>query len=564
MATRIKKEIAKRNSKKIKEAEDSILGLIDVDLTDRIKSDFLTYTLSTITRGIPFSSDGLKPVQRRLLIVLLSYENRLTKSARIVGDTLGMYHPHGDLAVYDAMVSLAQPFKRLYPLIKGQGNWGTIDGDAAASMRYTECRISDFCRDVYFAEGWKFIDWHKNYDDTLDEPTTLAPAIPALLVNGSKGIVTGFANNIPPHNLREVCDATLAYLEGDKNCISKIKGPDLPTGGIIEDTPLYIQKSMESGRGVLTVKGKYEIIPWDRGRIALQVTELPYGRTKEAIIDQFKKEFKDGKVYKEEKSETIESDTEDSTNNEKVKSTASRIQYTFLSKHISSDGVVDLSDSKICLNFVFKKGVTFARAKEVAEYLEDSGILTNTIMYTGNIVEVDSDVMIPKRAGFYDLIDDWYKNRSKVLKAYFTAMIDKLEHTLKLHKDVLVFIENFEKLAHAVVYSKPEIAEKLFSKYGINSEGYNYIISKSFKSFQNKGGQIVGEIKSVESDLKQFKKNLGNIKRYISSEVINISEKYGESRRTKIVNPTKKSKTIPPRLLNKLPIVISNKKKKRA
>lgn len=478
-----------------------------VEVSDRLKIDFLTYSLSIITRGVPLSNDGLKPVQRRILYAMLAYEKRLTKSARIVGDTLGKFHPHGDSSVYSAMVSLAQPFKRNYPLIEGQGNWGTIDGDGAASMRYTECKLSKFCMDVYFAEGWDKIDWNMNYDDSLSEPVAFAPVIPMLLVNGSVGIITGFATSIPPHNLKEVCDATLAYLRGEDNISSYIKGPDFPTGGVVEVAANTMQRFLNDGKGSVKVYARYTIKPYTHGRYLIEVSNIPYGTSKENMIDRFRKLYKDNET---------------------------------LHKNIPSDGILDLSDDEVCLNFICKKGVSEGKADELAQYMIKMDILSNTINYTCNVVEADGYGIVPKRASVQDMIDDWYKHRSNTLKVYFDYKIADLNKKIKLNQDLQIFIKNFKKLSLIILDHTYISAMNIFKSYGIDNEGFDYILSRSFKSMQNKGEEIVEDRLKLEKALKEFERNRKNIKKYIENEVVGIVDKYARARRTIIKTPTKK------------------------
>src|SRR5512143_3063083 len=240
-----------------------------VDLGRAAEERYLSYALSVITsRALPDVRDGLKPVQRRILYAM--YQNlRLTagararKSAAVVGEVLGKYHPHGDQAAYEAMVRMAQPFALRYPLVHGEGNFGSLDGDGAAAMRYTEARLTAIAEELLRDIRHDTVDFRDNYDATLREPIVLPAALPQLLVNGSTGIAVGMATNIPPHNLREVVEALVALVDEPglqtKDLLKYIKGPDFPTGGEILNTKAELRQIYETGQGPVRVRSQYKL-----------------------------------------------------------------------------------------------------------------------------------------------------------------------------------------------------------------------------------------------------------------------------------------------------------------
>ena len=260
-------------------------NIIDQPLSDILSERYLAYALSTITgRALPDVRDGLKPVHRRLLYAMhelrLNPENAPKKSARVVGDVIGKFHPHGDTAVYDAMVRLAQSFAVRYPLVDGQGNFGNIDGDNPAAMRYTEARLTQVAIRLLEGINEDAVDFRETYDGSETEPTVLPANFPNLLANGASGIAVGMATNIPPHNVSELCEAMLLMLEEDPDdaALAKIvKGPDFPTGGLLVESPESIAQSYKTGRGSFRLRAKWHTEELKQGQYRIIVTEIPYG-----------------------------------------------------------------------------------------------------------------------------------------------------------------------------------------------------------------------------------------------------------------------------------------------
>ena len=268
--------------------------VIDVNIEDEVKKSFIDYAMSVIvSRALPDVRDGLKPVHRRILYSMFELgvtpDKPYRKSARIVGDVLGKYHPHGETAVYDAMVRMAQDFSTRYPLVDGHGNFGSVDGDSAAATRYTEARLSRIAMELMADINKETVDFSPNFDETLKEPTVLPSKFPNLLVNGSSGIAVGMATNIPPHNLGEVIDSIVALIDNPdismEQLIEHVKGPDFPTGGIILGKD-GIREAYSTGRGRIIVRAKAEIEETSSNRFQIVVTEIPYQVNKARLIER--------------------------------------------------------------------------------------------------------------------------------------------------------------------------------------------------------------------------------------------------------------------------------------
>ncbi|MFO0451657.1 MAG: DNA gyrase subunit A, partial [Pseudomonadota bacterium] len=268
--------------------------ILHVNLEDEMRQSYLDYAMSVIVgRALPDVRDGLKPVHRRVLYAMHELGNDWNKpykkSARIVGDVIGKYHPHGDSAVYDTMVRMAQPFSMRYMLIDGQGNFGSVDGDAPAAMRYTEVRMSRLAHELLADIDKETVDFVPNYDESEREPAVLPTRVPNLLVNGSAGIAVGMATNIPPHNLGEIVDACVALIDDPEVSLAQlmqiVPGPDFPTAGIINGAA-EIVSAYKTGRGRIYVRARTQIEDLDKGRQAIVVTELPYQVNKARLLER--------------------------------------------------------------------------------------------------------------------------------------------------------------------------------------------------------------------------------------------------------------------------------------
>ena len=280
-------------------------GIIEpVEIDHEMRSAYIDYSMSVIvSRALPDARDGLKPVQRRVLFGMdglgLSYSGQTKKSARIVGEVLGKFHPHGDSSVYDAMARLAQDWNQRYPLVSGQGNFGSMDGDPVAAMRYTEAKLARLADEVLGDLDKDTVDFTLNFDDTILEPTVLPTKAPLLLLNGSSGIAVGMATNMAPHNLGECCDAICAYIDNPdidvEGLMQHIKGPDFPTGGIVMGRQGIVD-AFTTGRGKVVIRARTEIEEDDKGRQTIVVTEVPYMVNKAEMISRIGEMIRDKKI----------------------------------------------------------------------------------------------------------------------------------------------------------------------------------------------------------------------------------------------------------------------------
>ena len=278
--------------------------VLPINIEEEMKQSYLDYAMSVIVgRALPDVRDGLKPVHRRVLFAMRELGNdwnkSYKKSARVVGDVIGKYHPHGDTAVYDTIVRMAQPFSLRYMLVDGQGNFGSVDGDAPAAMRYTEVRMAKIAHELLADIERETVDFVPNYDESEHEPEVLPAKVPNLLVNGSAGIAVGMATNIPPHNLTEIINACLAIIENAEISIQQlmeiVPGPDFPTAGIINGAR-GIAEAYATGRGRIYVRARTEIEEYAKGKEAIIVTELPYQVNKARLVERIAELVKEKKI----------------------------------------------------------------------------------------------------------------------------------------------------------------------------------------------------------------------------------------------------------------------------
>lgn len=293
----IPKKIEEGNNNNSKNNKD----VFQIEISEEMKKSYLDYAMSVIvSRALPAIEDGLKPVQRRVLYSMyllgLKPESQTKKSARIVGDVIGKFHPHGDVAVYDALVRLAQDFSLRYPLVYGQGNFGSIDGDPPAAMRYTEARLQPISMELLEDIEKETVNFIPNYDNSLEEPELLPGKVPTLLLNGANGIAVGMATNIPPHNIIEVCDAIITLIKNPEISIEKlleiIKAPDFPTGGYVSGNLLEMYKT---GTGKILVRGK-TTIENIKGKEAIVITEIPYMVNKADLVVEIANTIQNKKI----------------------------------------------------------------------------------------------------------------------------------------------------------------------------------------------------------------------------------------------------------------------------
>src|SRR2546425_7366926 len=270
---------------------------VPAPLHEEARRRYLNYALSVITsRALPDVRDGLKPVQRRIVFGMyndhrLTHEAKYQKCAKVVGTIMGQYHPHGDVAIYDALVRMAQDFSLRYPLVDGHGNFGSLDGDGAAAMRYTECRLAPLAAELLTELSKRTIDYRPTYDGTMFEPIVVPARLPQLLMNGTTGIAVGMATNIPPHNVQELCDALVELIahpkQETKDLLKFIKGPDFPTGGQLLNSRAELRPIYETGQGSLPVRGEWKLEDLPRGGQQIVVTSIPYAVNKSSLVAKF-------------------------------------------------------------------------------------------------------------------------------------------------------------------------------------------------------------------------------------------------------------------------------------
>lgn len=469
------------------------------EISEELKSSYIDYAMSVIVgRALPDVRDGLKPVQRRILYAM--YEMGLTsnkpyrKCARIVGDVLGKYHPHGDAAVYDALVRMAQDFTMRYPLIDGQGNFGSIDGDEAAAMRYTEARLAKIAEEMLADIDKETVDFVPNFDNTLKEPSILPAKIPNLLINGSSGIAVGMATNMPPHNLREVCDAIVAFIKNPEISVEEliryIKGPDFPTGGEILGVDGIIE-AYKTGKGKIVLRGCVEI-----EKRAIVIKEIPYIVNKSKLVEKIAELIKEGKL-------------------EEVKT------------------VRDESDREGIRVVVELKG-------DVNTALNKLYLFTNLQVTFGiiNLALVNGE---PKILSLKDLISEYINHRREVIRRRTEFELKKAKDRLHIVEGLKKAVENIDDVISLIKSSKSpkEAKEKLIKKYKLSEKQAEAILQMRLQKLTNiEIEALIDEYKELVKKIREFEKILSSttkIDEIIIKEVEEIKEKYGDDRRTRII-----------------------------
>lgn len=476
-------------------------------LVEEIQTSFLDYAMSVIVdRALPDARDGLKPVHRRILYAMwtvgLRASGKFRKSATVVGEVLGKYHPHGDIAVYDSMVRMAQDFNMRYMLVRGQGNFGSMDGDSAAAMRYTEAKLTGIAEEMLFDIDKNTVDFRPNYDGSHEEPKVLPSKLPNLLLNGTLGIAVGMATNIPPHNLTNLCDGTVALIENEDITVEElmqyIPGPDFPTGGIIYDTNA-IKAAYATGRGGIVMRGKTEIVEEKSGSFQIIISELPYQVNKAQLVEKI------ADLVNEKKIEGIR-DLRDESNKEGVRV------------------VVELKKDaypKKVLNMLYKMTQLQETFHVNALCLID-GIQPRILTLKGLLEEyLGHRKEVVRRRTQYDL--DRAKERLHILEGLRIALlhIDDVIATIKKSKD------------------KDEAKGNLMSKFKLSEIQSTAILEMRLQQLANLERLRVEQeydekmkiIAELESILASVKKMLAIIKK----EILDLKEKFGDERRTTIV-----------------------------
>ncbi len=516
--------------KDVKEFSTATEKLIQVDIEKEMRESFLQYSMAVlVSRALPDVRDGMKPVHRRIIYTMNEADNTSSKPYRkcayTVGEVLGKYHPHGDASVYDALVRLAQDFSMRYPLIDGHGNFGSVDGDPPAAYRYTEARMAKIASELLKDIKKDTIDWGKNYDDKLDEPTVLPVKFPNLLVNGSVGIAVGMATNIPPHNLNEVCDAIVARMDnpecGIEEILQYIKGPDFPTGGIIMGYS-GIRSAYYTGRGKITLRGKAEIVE-EGNHSRIIVTEIPYMVNKSKLLETT------GQLMRDKRIEGI-SNLRDESDKDGM-----RIVYE-LKRDVNAQVVLNKLYSFTQLQDTVGV-IMIALVNGEPKQLTLLEILDNYIAFQKQI--------ITRRTAF-----DFKKARERahILQGFLLA-IDNIDEVISILRSSKSVQEGKERLMER--FKEDDLAKLLQRAMGENYKDvhFEHEIGLSEEQadaiVQMRLGQLTGlERDKVISELAEIMEKINDfldilssderVKEIIKEEITAIKEKYGDERRTAI------------------------------
>lgn len=481
-------------------------GRIDqVNIDQQMRSAYIDYSMSVIvSRALPDVRDGFKPVHRRVLFGMdglgLRWTSQTKKSARIVGEVLGKYHPHGDNSVYDAMARMAQNWSLRYPLVFGQGNFGSMDGDPVAAMRYTEAKLSKLSDEVLADLEKDTVDFQNNFDDSLQEPTVLPTKVPLLLLNGSSGIAVGMATNMAPHNLSECCDAICAYIDNPEITVEElmhyVKGPDFPTGGIIQGRQ-GIKDAFETGRGRIVIRSKTDIEVNDSGRETIVVTEIPYMVNKREMIEKI--------------AELVE--------NKRIEGIA------YINDETTMKGVRVVirlkkdANSNVVLNTLFKYTP-----------LQSSFSVNNVALVNGR----------PRTLNLKDLIKYFVKHRHEVIVRRTKFDLEKAQKRAHILEGLLRALDVIDQIINIIRASKSveDAKNELIATFGFSDAQATAIVEMRLRQLtglereklQSEFDELMKFIRYCEDVLANESMQLGIIK----DETLEMKEKYGDERRTEI------------------------------
>ena len=481
--------------------------IIPINIEEQMKSAYIDYSMSVIvSRALPDVRDGMKPVHRRILYDMSAelnlYSDKPTrKSARIVGDVLGKFHPHGDLSVYDAMVRLAQEWSMRYPLVDGQGNFGSMDGDSPAAMRYTEARMKKITDEVMADIDKETVDWTLNFDDTIPEPTVLPTKIPLLIVNGASGIAVGMATNMAPHNLCEVVDACCAYIDNPEitgeEMLQYIKGPDFPTGGIIYGYE-GVREAMLTGRGRVMMRAKTDIEHTPSGRECIVITEIPYMINKAEMIKKIADMINEKKI--------------DGISYINDESDRDGLRIIIILKHDAVASVV--------LNTLYKNTP-----------LQTSFAVNNIALVNGR------PQLLPMR----DLVMHFVNHRHDVVVRRTRYDLRKAEERLHIVLGLLIAQDNIDEIVHIIRSSQtPDAAKQaMIERFELSDIQASAIIEMRLRALTGlEYGKLTAErddLTKLIAHLKDVLENVGMQMQIIKDELLEIKEKYGDERRSEIV-----------------------------
>ena len=492
--------------KKAEELKDEATGIIErVEIDHEMRTAYIDYSMSVIvSRALPDARDGLKPVQRRVLYGMnelnLSYSGQTKKSARIVGEVLGKFHPHGDSSVYDAMARLAQNWNQRYPLIFGQGNFGSMDGDPVAAMRYTEAKLEKLAEEVLADIDKNTVDMTLNFDDSLEEPTVLPTKAPLLLLNGSSGIAVGMATNMAPHNLGECCDAICAYIDNPDISVEElmqyIKGPDFPTGGIIMGRQGIID-AYSTGRGRVVIRAKTEIEELDNGREAIVVTEVPYMVNKADMLSRISEMVRDKKI------EGI-ADIRELTSREGI-----RIEFI-----VKKD-----ANASVVLNTLFKYTA-----------LQSSFSINNVALVGGR----------PRTLTLKDMLATFVDFRHEVVVRRTRFELDKALRRAHILEGLLKAIDVIDEIIYIIKTSKSvDVAKaELCARFGFDDLQASAIVEMRLRQLTGlEKERLQNEYNDLEVFIARCQQILASEKEQleiVKTECRELKDKYGDERRTEI------------------------------
>ncbi len=503
---KIEKEIMEEESKRReKEQVGNEKGIAAAEIVEEMEQAYIDYAMSVIVqRALPSVEDGLKPVHRRILYAMnnlgLDASKQTMKSARIVGETMGKYHPHGNIAVYDTMVRLAQDFSLRYPLVHGQGNFGSMDGDSAAADRYTEAKLSKIAEEMLGDIEKETVKMVPNFDSSLEEPETLPAKLPNLLINGATGIAVGMATNIPPHNLTEVCEAVVSYINKPEIKVEDlaeiVRGPDFPTGGIINSQG--IDELYKTGKGRVIIRARTTIEEDKKEKSNIIVTEIPYMVNKSDLIKKI------AELANEKKLPDV-SDLRDESAKGKV-----RI-------------VIEMkkgADPKFTLNKLYK--------------------LTNLqVNFDANLLALFGKQ--PRVLNFKEIIVEYVKYRQKVIRARSQFDLKKAEDRLEIVTGLLTALKSIDKIVEYIKKSGnvQDAHDGLMKKFELTTRQAKAVLEMRLQQLTKlEDGKLKDEEDKLNNEIKSLKKILGNeqeILGVIKSDVQELKRKYGDERRTKII-----------------------------
>jgi len=475
-------------------------GEINTEISGEMRKSYLDYAMSVIvSRAIPSIEDGMKPVQRRILhsmnLMGLKPNTQTKKSARIVGDVIGKYHPHGDSSVYEAMVRMAQDFSLRYPLVFGQGNFGSLDGDPAAAYRYTEAKLKPISMELLEDIDKETVEFTPNFDNSLKEPALLPGKLPALMLNGATGIAVGMATNIPPHNLTEVANAIIKYVENPDVTIEELSkivtGPDFPTGGMVFGN---MEELYKTGRGRMIMRGKTNVEQM-KSREAIIITEIPYMLNKATLVTQIADLVRDKKV------KDI-SDLRDESSKGKI-----RI-------------VIELkkgTDSKFVMNALYK----YTR-------LQDSFSVNFLALVEGQ----------PKVLNLKDVMENYVRHRKVIITNRSKFDLKKAKERLEIVEGLLIALKNIDEIIKIIRHGK-DPAQELKNKFKFTDNQVKAIMETKLRQLTAlEYDKLIDEDKLLRVKIEKLEKILGDIKeilKIITREVKELREKYGDGRRTYVL-----------------------------